>query len=57
MILQGMKLLVLSFIALVLVTNGDDNANAESVIPTKTEYERYLDQILLVSLSKLTKLT
>lgn len=41
-----MKLLIASFLLLFLAAEGAENP--ESVIPTKTEYERYLDQILLV---------
>lgn len=46
-----MNLLLFSCLALALILGikGAENAeNAESVIPSKTEYERYLDQILLV---------
>ena len=44
-----MNLLVFSCLALALVLGIKGAENAESVIPSKTEYERYLDQILLVS--------
>lgn len=45
-----MKLPLLLCLVSVVILKSEAAENAESIIPTKTEYERYLDQVLLVGL-------
>ena len=42
-----MKEFIVLLLALISLAQAD--TGQESIIPTKTEYERYLDQVLLVS--------